>query len=118
MLFRKLLDHRFHFLLLGGRQDGVDLLFQLVPHLPNVLEVVGPQSLDSLIVLLEDLPNLLLLFGCKFQLLRPPVVRRIARRIDAPSGFRLLRQPPAFGEDPPDDAGGEDQGERKDNPQF
>jgi len=117
-LLRKLLDHGFHFLLLRGRQDGVNLFLQLVPHLPDMLEVVGPQSLDPHIILLEDFPDLLLLFGCKPQLLGPLVVRRIARCIDAPAGFRLLGQPPVLGEDPAADAGGEDQDERKDNPQF
>lgn len=117
-LFLELLDHGVVFPFLLGRQDGVDLFPDLVPHFPDMLEEIGLQFLDPVVVFLEDLPDLVLLLGRQAQILRPTVVRGIALGGAGPPAIRFFRQDPALAEDSPDDTGRENQDEGQDDPKL
>ena len=117
-LFPLFLDHRFHFLLLLGGQDGVDLLFQLRPGSPR--HACSKSVRNSLIRSSFFLKISLILSCCSAVKPRSFAQRSWTDngRSGRPPVIRLFRQPPALGEDSADDARGENQDEGHDDPKL
>jgi len=83
-----------------------------------MLEEIGLQFLDPVVVFLEDLPDLDLLFGRQAQILRPTVVRGIALGGAGPPAIRPSCPGPALAEDSSDDAGRENQDDGQGDPKL